>query len=67
MSLEPARRGGERDRHWPAGAAGVVDGPDREKDMPKIPLRWTSGSGGGAASASGGGGGGTGRLSHFIE
>jgi hypothetical protein len=60
------RDAAERDRYRPAGAAGTVD-PDREKDIPKIPLRCTSGSGGGAASACGGGGGGAGKLSHFIE
>lgn len=67
MSRGPAGRGGERDRHGPAGAAGVVEDPDREKDIPKIPLRCISGSGGGATSACGGGGGGAGKFSHFIE
>jgi hypothetical protein len=35
--------------------------------MPKIPLRWITGSGGGSTSATGGGGGGAGKLSHFSE
>jgi hypothetical protein len=58
----------ERDRYWPAGAAGELDDdPDRDNDIPNSPLRCTSGSGGGETSACGGGGGGAGRLSHFIE
>jgi hypothetical protein len=56
----------ERDRYGPAGVDGGAV-PGGAYDMPKIPLRWITGSGGGSTSATGGGGGGAGKLSHFSE